>query len=316
VGWVRQTEIDNHWGDANMYAGFYLGYGYDGGMMFDLSGIPPRSRMVAARLTLTGLSTRYLSSAGNGLWQPKILSPNVDVAWRTAGYNQVHQAKELSALVPMLRQGDLGVGVRNTFVLTAEQLGLLEERVATTRYVSIRVDGPQAGNSNVMSWDTGCGPGPREGPVLQVQFGAIEPGEPTPTDLPESRQKGLEMITAINAERAGLGLRPLALSEELMTAARLHNLDISSKDLFSHVGSDGSRPEDRVRRAGFDAAAVGEVLAMGSTQVPAVLAAWMAKADQKEQFLRADLTHIGAHWTPAPRASIKNYWTVVTAVQR
>jgi thermitase len=315
VGWVRQGEIDNHWGDDNMFSGFYQGSVYHGGAQFDLSGIPPRSRMVSARLTITGQSTRYLSSAGNGLWRPKILSPIIDSLWRSAGYSQIHGAKELSGLVPQLAQGDLGVGKRNTFIFTAEQLGMLEERVATTRAISLRFDGPTAGNSNIMDWATGCIVS-SEGPVLQVEFGSLEPGEPTATDQPESRQKGLEMITAINAERTTAGLRPLALSEELMTAARIHNMDISSKDLFSHVGSDGSQPADRVRRAGFDATAVGEVLAMGSTQVPSVLAVWLSKAAQKEQFLRADLTHIGAHWTPAPNASIHNYWTVVTATQR
>jgi thermitase len=316
VGWVRQGEIDNHFGDDNLFSGFYQGLIYRGGLQFDLTGIPPRSRIVAARLTLTGQSTRYLAAAGNGHWQVKVLSDAIDIGWRTAGYNQVNGARELTALNPTLLQGDVGVGLRNTFVFDADQLATIEQRVSGTRKISFRVDGPSAGNSNIMDWDTGCGPGIHDAPVLQVQFGAVEPGEPLPTDLPESRQKGLEMIDAINQARRDLGLSPLALSEELMTAARVHNLDISSKDLFTHTGSDGSQPIDRVLRTGFDATVVGEVLAMGSPNVPPVLSAWMNRDSQKEQFLRADLTHIGAHWAPALQATFHNYWTVVTARRR
>ncbi len=314
VGWARQGESLNHLGDDNIFTGFYQGLVYHGMVQFNLSGIPQQAHIVAARLTLTGQSTRYLATAGNGLWQVKLLTSAIDGNWQTLGYNQIHSARELSDLVPQLRQADLGVGVRNVMVFTPEQLGMLQERVATTQVISFRVDGPSAGNSNIMDWFSGCGPGgSSEGPVLQVQFGSLEPGEPTATDAPESVQKGLEMIEAINATRQEAGLAPLQRSDELMTAARVHNLDISSKNLFTHIGSDGSQPEDRVRRTGFRAEVVGEVLAMGSTQVPSVLAAWMARENQRAQFLRPDLTHIGAHWTPAPRATIKNYWTVVTA---
>jgi uncharacterized protein YkwD len=258
---------------------------------------------------------RYLAGAGNGRWRVKILAPSVDLAWPSHGYNAIHGALELSALVPELNQADFGVGQRNVMLLTPDQRLLLEERVATTRKISLRVDGPMAGNSNIMDWQTGCVPNALDGPTLEVQFEA-EPGEPTPVDLPESRQRGLEMIEAINAARREGGLNPLQMSEPLMTAARVHNLDIAYLDLWTHQGTDGSLPPDRVRRAGFDATWVGEVLAKGSTNVPAVLNAWLGVPAQKEQFMRPSLTHIGAHWTPAPRALVKNFWTVVTAEQR
>ena len=110
VGWVRQSEVENHFGDDNMFTGFYQGLVYHGAAQFDLSGIPPLSRIVAARLTLTGQSTRYLSSAGNGLWDVKLLTPSVDYGWRGFGYSQVHSAQVLSSLVPIPAPGGPGRG--------------------------------------------------------------------------------------------------------------------------------------------------------------------------------------------------------------
>lgn len=60
-----------------------------------------------------------------------------------------------------------------------------------------------------------------------------------------------DLLDAINRERAGDGLPPVAVDERLMCAARRHALDVGGSGACGHVGSDGSWPWDRAMACGF-----------------------------------------------------------------
>lgn len=53
-------------------------------------------------------------------------------------------------------------------------------------------------------------------------------------------------------------LPPVAWNPNLADAAQSHSDDMASNQYQSHTGSDGSSPDDRVRRSGFSAASTGE----------------------------------------------------------
>ena len=57
----------------------------------------------------------------------------------------------------------------------------------------------------------------------------------------------------------------LALDIQLQQAANVHATDISSRDFFSHIGSDGSRPRQRISVAGYTHGTIGENVAAGRT---------------------------------------------------
>ena len=69
-----------------------------------------------------------------------------------------------------------------------------------------------------------------------------------------SAPTGLEqyMLELINAERKKVGAQPLAFDRDLNQAADAHSAWMIATDTFSHTGSGGSTPAQRMSRAGFD----------------------------------------------------------------
>ena len=110
---------------------------------------------------------------------------------------------------------------------------------------------------------------------LSVVFNAVNSGTPevdatssdvstpvvsiTPTNgattcsysLDGTRRDGL--FAAINTYRIDEGLTPYAMNQELADAAQAHAQDMACNQLFGHVGSDGSTPQERVEEVGYTA---------------------------------------------------------------
>ncbi len=61
----------------------------------------------------------------------------------------------------------------------------------------------------------------------------------------------LYFLTLINNYRQQNGLQRLTLDSRLSTAANWHSTDMANMNYFSHTGSDGSSPFDRMRWAGY-----------------------------------------------------------------
>jgi hypothetical protein len=86
----------------------------------------------------------------------------------------------------VLSSSQLGEDVINTFTFDNLQLSAVENRVATTRKLSFRLDGPTGGASsiNIFRWYTGLATaGTPEPPRLTLHY-RIEPPTPTPTNTP------------------------------------------------------------------------------------------------------------------------------------
>ncbi|MEO8082376.1 MAG: S8 family serine peptidase [Ardenticatenales bacterium] len=314
VGYVRSYEGFNHFCDDDIFVGNYQGRIYFGGVQFDLAAVPEGRAVRAAQLIIDGLSTRYLSTAGNGVWEANLLEAAVDSSWRGVSYDSLRSARISSKLTPQLHQYDLGVGVQNTFALQDVQLRELEFRKAATGKISFRLDGPQIGVSNVMDWDTGFGAGSRTPPVLRVTLGPPGSGEPAPTKTTDDLAKINEVVAEINRVRVANGRTVVAVSSELQAAAATHNTDMIRNSFFSHTGSDGSTPAQRVARTGFSATAVGELLAAANGTPSVVVQAWMDQG-QRDTVLDPSYGHIGAHYQFVRAVGYQHYWTVILAHQ-
>ncbi len=127
---------------------------------------------------------------------------------------------------------------------------------------------------------------------------------------PENLAFEQAVIDRHNAERANLGLPPLALSDELTQAARRHSRDMASNNFFSHTGSDGSAPWERMTGACYDWATAGENIAAGYTSPDAVMAGWMASAGHRTNILNANFRDIGVGYTYGANSTFGRYWTV------
>lgn len=86
---------------------------------------------------------------------------------------------------------------------------------------------------------------------------------------------------------------PLALSAALTRAARAHSRDMAAHDFFSHAGSDGSDPGERVTRAGYRWRRVGENIASGIGAPRQAVAGWLASPEHCANIMTAGFRQMG-----------------------
>ena len=219
VGWVRQGDLENHLGTKNTYTGYYQTRRHYGMAQFDLSQLPKDRVITHARLSLTGQSTRWLASQGNGRWRIAVLNSDVDAGWHYHGYQRIDDTRATTWLYPHLTQADLDVGHKNIFVFRGDEVRELAFRSQGTERISFRFEGPRAGNSNVFDWDAGYGGNP---PKLTIIMGPPTSDNPLPPPPPADQERVDQIISLVNAERGQAGLPALEQSTGLQRAAAHH----------------------------------------------------------------------------------------------
>lgn len=107
-------------------------------------------------------------------------------------------------------------------------------------------------------------------------------------------------------------LAALTWSTQLEAAARAHSQDMQQHNFFSHTGWDGSSLGDRVTRAGYRWAAIGENIAAGQPSMDAVLRAWLASTSGHcEVIKQASFRAMGAALVRGSSGNTFNtYWTL------
>lgn len=237
----------------------------------------------------------------------------MDAGWRYHGFKRIDDTRAVSRLEPALLQADLDVGRENLFVLGPDELRELSWRSLTTGKISFRLDGPRGGTSNVFDWDAGYGGNP---PKLTVVMGPPTSDNPLPPAPPSDPERIERLLRAVNDARAQNGLRSLELSDRLTNAAEQHTWDMTAHRFFDHVGSDGSTPDQRVARSGFDALQVDQLIAGQNGEPETVVQTWMRSGEHREKLLDPLLTHFGAYYRYAPGTYFGHYWTLVMAQAR
>jgi uncharacterized protein YkwD len=86
---------------------------------------------------------------------------------------------------------------------------------------------------------------------------------------------------------------PLSLAPPLTRAARAHSQDMAAHGFFSHTGSDGSTPGQRVTRAGYRWSMVGENIASGVATPHEVVAGWLASPHHCANIMTAGFRQMG-----------------------
>jgi uncharacterized protein YkwD len=82
-----------------------------------------------------------------------------------------------------------------------------------------------------------------------------------PTTL---KQASRAVLCLVNSERASRGLAPLRTSPRLRRSARSHSRDMVVRHYFSHVSLGGADARQRILRAGYPDAKLGETIAWGA----------------------------------------------------
>ena len=171
VGWVQAGEKGNHFGESYMYTGIRDGITYHGAMQFDLGFIPSGSTIHSAELELTGLVDEGL--VADSSFSLSILVEDIDKDWSRHGFDAIHAAAVDETLSPILSGQDLAPGRVNKFLFNAAQRSIIEARLESSNWMSLRLDGlnPEQG---WFGWDSGFGPDTQgNGPLLRL--GVIPP---------------------------------------------------------------------------------------------------------------------------------------------
>jgi uncharacterized protein YkwD len=127
-----------------------------------------------------------------------------------------------------------------------------------------------------------------------------------------------QVLTLVNQKRAagatcgGVTKAPapaLTLDTRLRCAARKQSKDMGVNNFFSHTGSNGSTPWQRMTSAGYTYTQAAENIAAGYGTAQAVVDGWMASTGHCNNIMNASLTQTGIGYYNAPGSSYTHYWT-------
>lgn len=121
-----------------------------------------------------------------------------------------------------------------------------------------------------------------------------------------------ELLRLINSERKKRRHPPLSMHPKLNYVAKLHSEDQALVDRnCSHVGSDGSRMSERVKRGGYKYKTCGENVARGYKNPKQVHQALMDSPGHAENVTDKDFVDVGLYVCLS--LSGNHFWTEVFA---
>jgi len=129
----------------------------------------------------------------------------------------------------------------------------------------------------------------------------------------------LELVNAARAKARKCGKQefdaaaPVTASALLREVAFTHSVDMAASRNLDHKGSDGSKPAERVTRAGYEWRGTGENVASGQRGADAVVAAWLESPGHCVNIMEPKFTEMGVAFALAPGSNPGIYWTQVFA---
>lgn len=103
--------------------------------------------------------------------------------------------------------------------------------------------------------------------------------------------------------------RPVHWNDLLADASRLHSEDMARYNYLSHSGRDGSKPAQRVERAGYRYRITGENLAGGQTQPEDAVAGWIKSPKHCANLMNPAFTEMGIAFAVDRNSEMGVYWT-------
>ena len=131
-------------------------------------------------------------------------------------------------------------------------------------------------------------------------------------NLPEaSEAMQTEALKAVNAERAQAGLRPLKFSRTLDKAAHGHACDNAGRREISHVSSDGSKLQQRLKRVGYRYRSAAENTGRGFRSGSSAVQWWMNSPKHKSNILMRGVREVGLGIALSDAPDNKLHWILV-----
>ena len=134
--------------------------------------------------------------------------------------------------------------------------------------------------------------------LLCAAFAFLHPNiantRPTPASRPSQLTAPLsldgmarEIVYLVNIERAQHALPPLRINDRLTADAKLQAAQIAETGVLDHVILSGPypTPSERAEAAGYNWNVLGENLALGFSDAPSAVAAWMRSPGHRANIL-------------------------------
>lgn len=134
---------------------------------------------------------------------------------------------------------------------------------------------------------------PDDEPETTVDWGEFDKQQAEAAEINAAAATQNDVGSLLNVARAQNGLPALSPSPQLTAAAQAHVQDMVGKGFFSHIGSDNSRPSQRVRAQGYSFCYVAENIAQGQKTPAEVMTTWMASSGHRANNLSNEVTQYG-----------------------
>lgn len=168
-------------------------------------------------------------------------------------------------------------------------------QASTTKHATTEAPAPTTSSAAPVPTETSAAPPP-----------TTSEAAPPPSTKPAARVASSvaeQVLSLVNAERAGAGCKPLAEESHLTKAAQDYSDDMSARNFFAHTNPEGVTFDQRIKNAGYSKPGA-ENIAKGQTSAAQVMDAWMNSEGHRANILNCSLTKLGVGFTKAG-----NYWT-------
>ncbi len=149
------------------------------------------------------------------------------------------------------------------------------------------------------------------------------PAQTTSTLTPAQEQELLTRVNnaRINGRQCGSKyykpVSPVTWNTLLEAAAQRHSNDMANNNWFSHYGTDGSSPWDRIREASYyPMLSGGENIAAGYSTVLSVMEGWLKSPGHCANIMSPYFREIGAAKAVDLNSTYHTYWTLDLASKR
>jgi len=140
-----------------------------------------------------------------------------------------------------------------------------------------------------------------------------------PDEWADLEEQILELANEARAEGANCGdagvfeaTEPLVMEPHLQCAARVHSLDMGTRNYFSHDSADGplgDTPSERVQSAGYEGFLLGENIAAGEDTAEATFDMWMGGGEQCARLMNPAAAETGVGLASVDGSAWTTYWT-------
>lgn len=149
-----------------------------------------------------------------------------------------------------------------------------------------------------------------------ITFISCEKGSDSPENIiiPEY-DEFMSLINELRAEGCQCGndimnpVSPVTWNDTLAVVALKHSNDMVEENFFSHSGSNGSNPGDRIKKQGYNWSTYAENIAWGYVSAHDVFEAWVNSPGHCKNMMNAGVRELGL-------GRKENYWTLNLATRK